>query len=117
MRIPRATIALLAALVVLVAGCGGDGGDEGASGVVETPVASSSASPSVSPSPEVRSVSFSPVDPGMLGMHVAGAQEGDWPADSVPVSSLRLWDAGKSWLQFEATHLAVPIVFSVPLLV
>ena len=84
---------------------------------METPVASSSASPSVSPSPEVRSVSFSPVDPGMLGMHVAGAQEGDWPADSVPVSSLRLWDAGKSWLQFEATHLAVPIVFSVPLLV
>lgn len=40
-------------------------------------VASLSALPSVSPSPEVRSVSFSPVDPGMLGMHVAGAQEGD----------------------------------------
>ena len=104
MRIPRALIALLAASAVLVAACGGDGGDEGASGVVETPVASSSASPSVSPSPVVRSVSFSPVDPGMLGMHVAGAQEGDWPADSVPVSSLRLWDTGTSWLQIEATR-------------
>ena len=88
MRTPRALIALLAGSAVLVAACGGDGGDEGVSGVVETPVASSSASPSVSPSPAVRSVSFSPVDPGMLGMHVAGAQEGDWPADSVPVSSL-----------------------------
>ena len=88
MRTPRALLALLAASAVLLASCGGDGGDEGASVVVETPVASSSASPSVSPSPEVRSVSFSPVDPGMLGMHVAGAQEGDWPADSVPVSSL-----------------------------
>ena len=76
MRIPRALIALLAGSAVLVVGCGGDGGDEGASGVVETPVASSSASPSVSPFPEVRSVSFMPVDAGMLGMHVAGAQEG-----------------------------------------
>ena len=104
MRIPRALIALLTASAVLLAACRGDGGDEGASGVVETPVASSSASPSVSPSPVVRSVSFSPVDPGMLGMHVAGAQEGDWPADSVPVSSLRLWDTGTSWLQIEATR-------------
>ncbi len=104
MRIPRAFIALLAASGVLVASCGGDGGDEGASEVVETPVASSSASPSVSPSPVVRSVSFSPVDAGMLGMHVAGAQEGDWPADSVPVESLRLWDTGTSWLQIEATR-------------
>ena len=104
MRIPRALFALLVASALLVAACGGDGGDEGASGVVETPVASSSASPSVSPSPEVRPVSFSPVDPGMLGMHVAGAQEGDWPADSVPVSSFRLWDTGTSWLQIEATR-------------
>ena len=77
MRIPRALIALLAATAVLVAACGGDGGAEGASGVVETPVASSSASPSVSPSPAVRSVSFSPVDPGMLGLHVAGVQSGN----------------------------------------
>lgn len=49
------------------------------SGVGETPVASSSAAPSVSPSPAVRSVSFSPVDARMLGMHVAGVQVGDWP--------------------------------------
>ena len=104
MRVPRALVALLAASAVLVAACAGDGGDERASGVVEPPVASSSASPSVSPSPVVRSVSFSPVDAGMLGMHVAGAQEGDWPGDSVPVSSLRLWDTGTSWLQIEATR-------------
>ncbi len=104
MRIPRTFIALLAASGVLLAACGGDGGDEGASGVVQTPVASSSASPSVSPSPAVRSVSFSPVDSGMLGMHVAGAQDGDWPSDRVPVSSLRLWDTGTSWLQIEATR-------------
>ena len=40
----------------------------------------------------------------MLGMHVAGAQEGDWPSDQVPVESFRLWDTGTSWLQIEATR-------------
>ena len=84
MRISRALISLLTASAVGLAACGGEGGDELVSGVAETPVASSSASPSVSPSPDVRSVSFSPVDAGILGMDVAGAQEGDWPADSVP---------------------------------
>jgi hypothetical protein len=60
----------------------------------------------VEPEPveSVREVSFSPVDPGMLGMHVAGAQEGDWPSDRVPVESFRLWDTGTSWLQIEATR-------------
>jgi len=36
-------------------------------------------------------------------MHVAGAQEGDWPSDRVPVESFRLWDTGTSWSQIEAT--------------
>jgi len=40
----------------------------------------------------------------MLGMHVAGAQEGDWPSDRVPVESFRLWDTGTSWLQIEANR-------------
>ena len=40
----------------------------------------------------------------MLGMHVAGAQEGEWPSDQVPVESFRLWDTGTSWLQIEATR-------------
>jgi ABC-type glycerol-3-phosphate transport system substrate-binding protein len=47
MRILQLLVALLAALAVLVAASGGDGEDEGASVVVKTPVASSSASPSV----------------------------------------------------------------------
>lgn len=75
---------------------------------VEAPVASSSAFPSVIPSPVVRSVSISPVDAGMLGMHVAAAQEGDWPADSVSVASLRLWDTGTSWLQRDESAGAQP---------
>ena len=74
---------------------------------------SESMPPSATPSPEptpslpvkpVREVTFAPLDPGMLGMHVAGAQEGDWPSDAVPVESLRLWDTGTSWLQIEATR-------------
>lgn len=62
--------------------------------------------PSQSPRPEVtsslcpeeheREMWFSPLD--------AEVQEGDWPADSVLVSSLRLWDIGTSWLQIEATR-------------
>ena len=35
-------------------------------------------------------------------MHVAGAKEGDWPSDRVPVESFRFWDTGTSWLQIEA---------------
>lgn len=31
-------------------------------------------------------------------------QEGEWPADSVPVESLRLWDTGTPWLQIVATR-------------
>ena len=74
---------------------------------------SESMPPSATPSPEptpsstqepAREVTFAPLDPGMLGMHVAGAQEGDWPSDAVPVESLRLWDTGTSWLQIEATR-------------
>lgn len=37
-------------------------------------------------------------------MPVAGAQEGHWPWDWVPVESFRLWDTGMSWLQIEATR-------------
>ena len=110
MRISRAYVGLMLAAGVLLAACSTD------EAVVEE--GTSSPSPSVSepsslPSPSVvetepvelvREVSFSPVDPGMLGMHVAGAQEGDWPSDRVPVESFRLWDTGTSWLQIEATR-------------
>jgi hypothetical protein len=110
MRISRAYVGIVLAAGVLLAACSTD------EAVVEE--GTSSPSPSVSepsslPSPSVvepepiepvesvREVSFSPVDPGMLGMHVAGAQEGDWPSGRVPVESFRLWDTGTSWLQID----------------
>ena len=110
MRISRAYVGLVLAGVVLLAACSADDAvvEEGTSSPSPSVLEPSSLpSPSVEepePSESVREVSFSPVDPGMLGMHVAGAQEGDWPADSVPVSSFRLWDTGTSWLQIEATR-------------
>ena len=110
MRISRAYVGLVLAAGVLLAACSTDEAvvEEGASSPspsVSEP--SSLPSPSVTetePVESVREVSFSPVDPGMLGMHVAGAQEGDWPSDRVPVESFRLWDTGTSWLQIEATR-------------
>ena len=108
MRVGWALIAALAGSTWLVAACAGDGGAEPSSS--PSPFA---ASPSLSESGEEasslsvddpRPASFVPVDPGMLGMHVAGAQEGDWPSDRVPVESFRLWDTGTSWLQIEANR-------------
>jgi hypothetical protein len=110
MRISRAYVGLVLAAGVLLAACSGDEAaveEETSSPSPSVSEPSSLPSPSVvetEPVESVREVSFSPVDPGMLGMHVAGAQEGDWPSGRVPVESFRLWDTGTSWLQIEATR-------------
>ena len=107
MRIPRVLVAVVGASLFL-ASCGG-GEQSSEPSPASSPSVSPTAEASVEPSPTetaepepAREVTFSPVDPGMLGMHVAGAQEGDWPSDRVPVESFRLWDTGTSWLQIEA---------------
>jgi len=67
------------------------------------PSPTGSEEPEPSPSPSLaREMSSSPGDPGMLGMHVAWAQERYWPSDRVPVDAFWLGDPGTSWLQAEA---------------
>jgi len=112
MRSARARATVLIASGLMLAACSSqEATPEPSPPPTVTP--SESVSPPQSTSPEVtsslpeepaREVTFSPVDPGMLGMHVAGAQEGDWPSDRVPVESFRLWDTGTSWLQIEANR-------------
>lgn len=99
MRIPRALVVLVASSELVLGAC---------SEAEEVEVASSpAASAAVSESgeeasslavDEPRTASLVPVDPGLLGMHVVGAQEGEWLAESVPVESLRLFYTGTSWL-------------------
>jgi hypothetical protein len=40
----------------------------------------------------------------IIGLHVAGVQEGAWPDSNVPFGTLRLWDAGTNWSQVEAVR-------------
>jgi hypothetical protein len=112
MRVHRALTTMVIASGLMLAACWSQEATPEPS-APPTVAPSESTTPSTSPSPELtpsstqepaREVTFAPVDPGMLGMHIAGAQEGDWPSDAVPVESLRLWDTGTSWLQIEATR-------------
>ena len=112
MRSPRVVLTALCMSGLVLAACSSqEAAPEPSASPTVAP--SESTPPSATPSPEptpsftqepAREVTFAPVDAGMLGMHVAGAQEGDWPSDAVPVESLRLWDTGTSWLQIEATR-------------
>lgn len=42
------------------------------------------------------------VSPDLMGLHVSGVQEGQWPDSNVAFGALRLWDAGTNWSQVEA---------------
>lgn len=82
MRFSRAFVIVVVASGLVLSACASE---EAVTETSATP--SESVSPSQSPSPEAtssfpeepsREVSFAPVDAGMLGMHMAGAQDGAW---------------------------------------
>jgi GH35 family endo-1,4-beta-xylanase len=93
---------ILAVTALLLATACSSQTDEAAPTPADTP-----ASPTVTADPEPEEVSaprdpiYQPIDNGFLGMHVAGAHEGAFPAKRVPVTSVRLWDTGTSWAQIE----------------
>ncbi len=102
----RALLTVVVSACVLLTACGGS--DDTQTGP-ETRATSQEATPSPNETPsveetpvrvqEVEGVTFTPTGE-VIGMHVAGAQEGKWPG--YEIDSLRLWDTGTSWLQIEA---------------
>ncbi len=110
-RPSRTTLAIALITAVALAGCSSSGvaasSSEAAAasdspsasiGLSSTPSPSATSTPVPTPSgPGIGTV----VRPASIGLHVAGVQEGEWPATNVPFGSLRLWDAGTNWSQVE----------------
>ena len=109
----RHLIAVSAAAVVVLSAC--SSGEPSTSAGSSAP-ASPSTSPSTSPSPGGTSsgsasssaaptpaVTPQPIDASIIGLHVAGVQDGAWPDANVPIGSLRLWDSGTGWGQIETS--------------
>ncbi len=67
-----------------------------------SPAATPSEAPPPSPSPSATpTVTPAPIPASIIGLHVAGVQDGAWPDPNVPIGSLRLWDSGTGWGQIE----------------
>ncbi len=111
-----ALIPLLASAALILAACS-SGETESPSPAAGSTTASASATPTASPTPSSSmspSASATPtptpsgsnvgavIRASMLGMHVAGVQDGAWPDSNVPLGALRLWDNGTNWSQVEA---------------
>ena len=116
MRTRTVLVPLVASAALLLAACSsGDSASPSpaAASVSASPSASASASASATPT-ATASASATPtptpsgpnigqvIRPSMMGMHVAGVQDGAWPDSNVPLGALRLWDNGTNWSQVEA---------------
>jgi hypothetical protein len=75
-----------------------------ASASADSPTARPSQSPSSSASASATPARPpSPIPASIIGLHVAGVQDGAWPDPNVPIGSLRLWDSGTGWGQIETS--------------
>ncbi len=109
----RHLIAVCAAAVVLLSACGSGGPSTSTgSSAPASPSISPSTSPSLGDTPSgsasasaapTPAVTPQPIDASIIGLHVAGVQDGAWPDANVPIGSLRLWDSGTGWGQIETS--------------
>lgn len=101
----RALLTVVVSTGLLLSACGGseDTPTEPGTPTVPSQASTPTPTPSTEETPvrvqEVEGITFTPTGE-VIGMHVAGAQEGKWPG--YEIDSLRLWDTGTSWLQIEA---------------
>lgn len=101
-----ATAFLLAACT---SGSSADGTGEGSASATSSPLPTASATvtptPTATPTPTTSGPSVGQViSPDLMGLHVSGVQEGQWPDSNVPFGALRLWDAGTNWSQVESVR-------------